>query len=190
MIVLFVVLICAGYAGQGIYQEYRDYALMQKEMAGSYDYEAMVKRYQEYPDSVLVKSDQPRVAFNEAYHSPDGFYYLSPVFKHDKSELKKPAPTKLADIQWYRYGFTSDQQKIYFSFDFPEHGIYCEGCFDGWPYNNLVANATGSWITGGHYHDRIKPYPNNLPRLWSLTAGCIARSDCYVFNKYYSWRGC
>jgi len=178
-IIIVLILVSAGYAGKRLYQTYRDNALLQAEMKSTYDYDAMVERYQGYPDSVLVKSDQPRVAFNEAYHSPDGYYYISPVFQHDKSELKKHTPTMASDLVWYRYGFTSDQQKVYFTFDFPEHGIYCEGCFDGWPYNNGFANVTGQWISGGHYKDRV--FKRGLPRLWNLTAGIVIRDPRYYF---------
>lgn len=79
------------------------------------------------------------------------------------------------EIQWKAYNYVgSIDPAIRYSFLFPYPGPYCEGCFDGWPYNNMPANVEGIWITGGYFDQPTKSAPD---RAWSLTSGIVYMKD-------------
>ncbi len=80
-----------------------------------------------------------------------------------KQELK---PKTKQEILWRTFNFTTVNKKVAFSIKFPDTGNYCEGCFDGWPYNNAPNNVYGEWITGSYFQ-------NDLDRKWSLTIGVL-----------------
>jgi hypothetical protein len=58
------------------------------------------------------------------------------------------APKNSSEIIWENYNFTNPDKKIAFSFQHPDIGDFCNGCFDA---AGRATNYFGVWITGGYY---------------------------------------
>lgn len=88
-------------------------------------------------------------------------------------------PKSSSEIVWLTHNYVVDKNEA-FSFKFPDVGDYCNGCFDGWPYNTGKSNVGGIWITGSYYQD-------SQNRDWSLTVGNyypnLKESETEFFNK-------
>lgn len=88
-------------------------------------------------------------------------------------------PKSSSEIVWLTYNYVVDKDAA-FSFKFPDVGDYCNGCFDGWPYNTGKSNVGGVWITGSYYRDSEN-------RDWSLTVGNyypnLKENDVEFINK-------
>lgn len=129
------------------------------------------------PGYTYLKSNNPNVESIEAIKFPEEKQFRR--FIREKIDpITKVAPKTKEDITWLTYnsvGFIDPD--VRYSFKFPYHGPYCEGCFDGWPYNNSTGNVEGHWITGGYFN------PDNIERLWSLSSGIVYRKIPATVSK-------
>jgi hypothetical protein len=131
---------------------------------------------EQYDDGIIyLKASTPKAKYIDAYKVPESdLYYLQ--LHADWDAFSKVPPKTQKDIEWVAYNFTGfHNPSVIYSFEMPWHGPYCEGCFDGWPYNNQSANVEGSWMTGG-YFDQM------AGRKWSLSTGILYK-DAYIPNS-------
>jgi len=109
-------------------------------------------------------------------------FFIGKKLRSKESYLQ--APKNSQSIIWDTSNFTTKNKKIAFSFQFPDVGNYCNGCFDGWGAPTI--NFTGEWITGSYYKD-------DYERKWSLQVGAYLpnvkkTSDDQLFNDSISDR--
>ncbi len=122
-----------------------------------------------YQEPIYVKSNNPKVESIEIIKFQNESFYRR-FLKPNISIYSPKAPKNKNEIQWVTKNTVAHKNPtIRYSFQFPFNGPYCEGCFDGWPYNNTPSNAEGEWISGGYFD------PTNTDRMWGLAIGIIYR---------------